>query len=170
MTYPRRYCYVGPAELRHQVLAMDTVAASTPAALTSWLARRDRGELREPLTYIVALDGALRLAPRRSERVVLAGGREVLTAGEMLFVPAGSGWRVVEVSNQSTGYCPEPESWPAAGRALDRLGVAHPGEFTEKIVFRRCPVCGERNIVREHDFTCALCASALPAQWNFASH
>ncbi|GAA3391639.1 transposase [Cryptosporangium minutisporangium] len=27
----------------------------------------------------------------------------------------------------------------------------------------------ERNIVRDEDFTCALCESALPAQWNFAT-
>jgi hypothetical protein len=156
--------------LRDQVLAMDTVAASTPAAVTGWLARRDRGEFREPLTYIVAVDGALWLAPRRSEHVALAGGREVLAAGEMLFVPAGSGWWVVEVSNQSTGYCPEPGSWPVVGRALDRLGVAHPGDFTGRIVFRCCPACGERNIVREDDFTCALCVGVLPAQWNFTSN
>lgn len=36
-------------------------------------------------------------------------------------------------------------------------------------VFRRCPACGQRNIVRDNDFTCALCDHALPAQWNFAT-
>ena len=93
---------------------------------------------------------------------MVAGGWDVLAAGEMTFVPAGSGWHVVEVTNQSTGYCPDPDSWPAVGRALDRLAVQHPGDFTDKVVFRRCPTCGERNIVREDDFTCGLCDSALP--------
>src|SRR5436190_4477597 len=124
--------------------------------LHGWLAGRDRAELLEPLTFIVTLDGVLRLAPRRSEHVTLADGRDVLAAGEMTFAPAGAGWRVVEATNQSTGYCPDPDSWPAVGRALDRAGVPHPGTFTDKVVFRRCPTCGERNIVRDNDFTCAL--------------
>jgi hypothetical protein len=52
-------------------------------------------------------------------------------------------------------------------RALDRVGVPHPGIFTDAVVFRRCPTCGERNVVREDDFVCAVCDSALPMQWNF---
>jgi hypothetical protein len=82
----------------------------------------------------------------------------------MSFAPAEIGWRVAEVINQSTGYCPDPDSWPAVGRALDRLGLPHPGNFTDKVIFRRCPTCGERNIVRDNDFTCALCCSPLPKQ------
>ena len=169
MAHARRYRYVGPAELRDLVIAVDTVAADAPAALAGWLAGREQDELVEPVTFVVALDGVLRLAPRRSEHVALAGGRDVLAAGEVTFVPAGSGWRVAEATNQSTGYCPEPDSWPAVGRALDGLGVEHPGDFTDKFVFRCCLACGERNIVRENDFACALCNGALPERWNFAS-
>jgi hypothetical protein len=169
VTHIRRYRYVGPAELRDQVFPADDVAVDTPAALAGRLAGLGRGGVGEPVTFVVALDGALRLAHRRSEHVALAGGRDVLAAGEMTFAPAGSGWRVVEVTNQSTGYCPDPASWPAVGGALDRLGVRHPGDFTDMITFRRCPACGERNIVRDDDFTCAMCNSALPAQWNFTS-
>ena len=43
---------------------------------------------------VVTLDGVLRLAPRRSEHVALAGGRHVLAAGEMTFVGSAPGWRV----------------------------------------------------------------------------
>jgi hypothetical protein len=131
------------------------------------LARQDRRELGEPATFVVDVDGALRLAPRRSEHVALAGGQDVLAAGEMRFVVNDDGWRVAEVTNQSTGYCPDPDSWPAVATALDREGIRHPGDFTAKIVFRRCPGCGERNIVRDDDFTCALCGNDLPPQWNF---
>ncbi|MEU7874786.1 hypothetical protein [Dactylosporangium sp. NPDC049140] len=70
---------------------------------------------------------------------------------------------------RSTGYCPDPESWPAVGEALDRIGVRHPDDFTDKVTFRRCPACGERNVVRDNDFM-HQCGSALPAQWNFASN
>ncbi|WP_198171111.1 TFIIB-type zinc ribbon-containing protein [Actinoplanes awajinensis] len=135
----------------------------TATVLREWLAGRDRAE---PFTFVVALDGRLRLAPRRSEHVALAGGRDVLAAGEMGF---GAGWRVTEVTNQSTGYCPAPDCWDAVAGALDRLGISHPGGFADTIVFRRCPACGERNIVRDGDFTCALCGGALPEQWNFAT-
>ncbi|MEV0128760.1 hypothetical protein AB0H83_09875 [Dactylosporangium sp. NPDC050688] len=167
---PRRYSYVGPPELRDRAATMDAVAVDTVATLARWLAGRDRSERSEPFTFVVAPGGELRLAPRRSEHVALAGGHDVLAAGEVAFVNAAAGWHVVEVTNQSTGYCPDPDSWPAVGAALDRIGVRHPGGFTDKVVFRRCPACGERNVVRDNDFTCAQCDGALPAQWNFASN
>jgi hypothetical protein len=164
-----RYRYVGPAELSEQVAVGDAVSVGSPASLAAWLAERKRGELAEPLTFVVTLDGVLRLSARRSEHVALAGGRDVLAAGEMTFAASTSGWRVVEVTNQPTGYCPDPDCWPAVSWALDLAGVPHPGDFTDKIVFRCCPACGQRNIVRDNDFTCALCDHTLPVRWNFAS-
>lgn len=163
MTHAKRYRYVGPAEIRDQ--ATGAVEAEAAGAVLDLVAERHS----EPFTFVVGTDGWLRLAPRRSEHVALAGGEDVLAAGEITFLPDGSGWRVAEVTNQSTGYCPDPDSWPAVGAALDRLGVSHPGDFTDKVIFRRCPACGERNIVRDGDYTCALCDSALPATWNFAA-
>ncbi|MDH6465317.1 transcription initiation factor TFIIIB Brf1 subunit/transcription initiation factor TFIIB [Micromonospora sp. A200] len=37
------------------------------------------------------------------------------------------------------------------------------------MTFRRCTACGERNIVRDDDFVCALCDGVLPPNWNFES-
>jgi hypothetical protein len=165
-----RYRYVGPPEVRDQSASPHAVVVDTSGALDGWLSKRDRTELAEPLTFVVALDGALRLAPRRSEHVALADGRDVLAAGEITFAPANAGWYVAEVTNQSTGYCPDPDCWPAVAKALDELGLQHPDGFTDKVTFRHCPTCGERNIVRDHDFTCALCNNALPAHWNFTSN
>jgi hypothetical protein len=147
----------------------DPVTVTAQANLADLLARRPAAERAEPFTFVVALDGALRLAPRRSEHVALAGGQQVLAAGEMAFAPAVSGWRVCEVTNQSTGYCPDLDSWAAVADALNRIGVSHPGDFTDRVVFRRCTDCGERSIVRDGDFTCVLCGGTLPAQWNFAA-
>lgn len=128
------------------------------------VARRRGGE---PFTFVVAVDGVLRLALRRSEHVACAGGAEVLGAGEIAFARDGAGWTVSEVSNQSTGYCPDPDCWPAVGDALDRAGVPNPGEFTDAVVFRRCPACAERNLVKEADFVCVVCGVELPQEWNF---
>lgn len=168
MTHPSRYRYVGPAELRHQPPSPEAVTVDSSAVLDRWLAGRARAEPDETVTFVVTLDGSLRVAPRRSEHVALAAGRDVLAAGEMMFTREAGAWRVLAVTNQSTGYCPDPDCWTAVRKALDRLGLRHPGDFTAKLVFRRCPSCGERNIVRDGDFTCAMCDSVLPTHWNFA--
>lgn len=162
----RSYGYVGPAGLRVAVQGegVGAVAVTSVAVLDSWLSGRDRAELAEPFTFVVGLDGFLRLAPRRSEHVACTAGENVLAAGEMSFVRSSGGWAVDEVSNHSTGYCPGPESWPAVGAALDRAGISHPPDFTSTLVFRRCPACGQVNIVREQDFVCAICGAALPAE------
>jgi hypothetical protein len=57
-------------------------------------------------------------------------------------------------------------------RALPRQvqGIQNnPAASPEEITFRRCPSCGARNIVRDGDFVCALCDSALPTSWNFVA-
>jgi len=163
----RRHRYVGPAELLDLVRpGSEGRVVRSAADLDAWLTGRDKDELAEPFTYVVGLDGLLRLAPRRSEHVACAGGADVLGAGEMGFGRA-AGLRVVrEVSNQSTGYCPHLDSWPAVARALDRAGIDRPAAFTHAVVFRRCTPCREINIVREGEFVCVFCGSELPVQWN----
>ncbi|TCO61994.1 hypothetical protein EV192_102131 [Actinocrispum wychmicini] len=130
------------------------------------MSRRSTEELAEPVTFIVDTDGVLRLAPRRSEHVACASGGMVLCAGEMSFCREAGRWRVGEVSNQSTGYCPDVTSWPAVAEALDRAGIRRPAGFTHEVVFRRCTNCQEHNIVREDDFVCVFCDAVLPQEWN----
>ncbi|MFE0103495.1 hypothetical protein [Streptomyces sp. NPDC059009] len=138
----------------------------TGTDFAQWAATRTAEELAEPFTFVVGLDGALRLAPRRSEHVACAGGADVLSAGEMSFRADGARWRVDEVSNQSTGYCPDTASWPAVAAALGQVGLGHPDFFTHEVVFRRCPACRERNIVREDHYVCVFCDADLPGEWN----
>jgi DNA-directed RNA polymerase subunit RPC12/RpoP len=162
---PRAYRYVGPPEVLAQVRAeTQGRPIATHADLESWLA--SCGD-EDPFTFVIDVDGVLRLASRRSEHVVCAGGEEVLAAGEIAFAGDGGGWVVSEVSNQSTGYCPDPDCWPAVADALDRAGVPHPGEFTAPLVFRRCPACAQRNLVKDADYVCAVCGAELPEEWNF---
>jgi hypothetical protein len=168
MIAQRRYGYVGPDDIRR--LPAETAVADILAAadLDRWMTGDQAAAAGEPLTFVVTATGMLRVAPRQSEHVAAARGDDVLAAGEMSFVRTRDGWSVNAVTNQSTGYCPEPESWEAVADALDRAGIQHPGGYTASVVFRRCTACGERNIVREDDFTCAPCGQALPRHWNFA--
>lgn len=163
----RTYGYVGPPELRSTMRRdREGRAIRSAADLAAWLSGPGADDLSEPFTVVVALDGLLRLAPRRSEHVACAGGMDVLAAGEMGFARAAGRWAVHEVTNHSTGYCPDLDSWRAVGRALDRAGVEHPGRFTYEVVFRRCETCGERGIVREEDYVCVFCGGELPIGWN----
>lgn len=154
----RTYRYVGPGEIRRRV-AGDP--AGSPVRSPSDL------PLDEPLTYVVTVDEILRIANRRSEHVACAGGGDVLAAGELIASRVAGIVRIVDVSNQSTGYCPEPACWPAVARSLDSAGIAHPGHFTIAVTFRRCNACGERNLVKDDWFECAICGAELPASWNF---
>jgi hypothetical protein len=139
----------------------------SPADLAAWLMTRGEDERAEPFTFVVDLGGTLRLAPRRSEHVACAGGASVLSAGEITFLRDQGRWTVSEVSNQSTGYCPDPDSWSAVGDALDEASLEHPGDFTDPVLFRRCPSCAERNLVKDDSFICAICGAELPVAWNF---
>jgi len=167
--FRRRYRYVGPPDLlKRRASDLDVVELTSQTAIAGWLDRRDPGELDEPFTFVVTADGYLRLAARRSEHVHCAGGQQVLAAGEISFARADHQVRVSEVSNQSTGYCPDPDSWPAVAEALDRAGLDRPPGFTSEVIFRRCPACQARNIVHDAQFLCAICDAALPADWNFS--
>nr|WP_137994995.1 hypothetical protein [Streptomyces vilmorinianum] len=164
---PRRYGYVGPPEIRAAVTEGSSGRVMrTPEDFAAWVAARTAGDLDEPFTYVVDEDGFLRLAPRRSEHVACAGRGWVRAAGEMAFVEGPGGWEAAEISNQSTGYCPDPDSWASVAAALARAGLAHPGRFTHEIVFRRCAGCAELNLVREGEYVCALCGAGLPREWN----
>ncbi|NNN29105.1 hypothetical protein HLK59_01795 [Streptomyces sp. S3(2020)] len=164
------YRYVGPAEISAAVRpGSEGRAIGSPGDLGAWVTERGEAEAREPYTFVVDLDGRLRLAPRRSEHVACAGGRPVLAAGEIAFGRTSGRWSTHEISNQSTGYCPDLGSWHAVARALEDAGVGHGGRFTHEVVFRRCEACQECSVVREDDFVCVFCGSDLPVEWNVDS-
>ena len=110
-------------------------------------------------TYVVGLDGWLRVAPRESEHVACAGTPLVLTAGELV---SASG-RVGAATNLSTGFCPREDSYEALDRALRIAGIDPPGAFEPAFAFRRCNACGARCVIKDGVFDCAECDAALSA-------
>lgn len=164
----RLYTYVAPAGIKARVAGRP---AETPIRITAdllaWLRQADADHGLLAATFVIDAAGDLLLADRRSEHVACAGGGPVLAAGKMFFTADGDEVELTEVSNQSTGYSPEPESWPAVDAALDRVGVRHPGRFTREIVSRRCEACGERSVVKDEWFVCGVCGVELPERWNF---
>jgi len=167
----RKYRYVGPEQIRVRMAAQPPGTPIAGAAdVLRWVKQTGqtvaRGELLA-VTFVVDPSERLLIADRHSEHVACAGGGNVLAAGELFFRIVGGHVCVEQVSNQSTGYCPEPESWEIVGRVLDRIGLEHPEGFTTVSVFRRCAQCGERNIVKDGWFFCDVCGTILPKHWNF---
>ena len=126
--------------------------------------------MRVPRAYAyVGPEEIRRRVAAQPKGVGLREWQPVLSAGEIFLASDDNGCIYVsEISNQSTGYCPEPESWPAVARALDTSNVPHPGGFTTVCVFRRCIACGQRNLVKDEHSFCDICGVVLPREWNFA--
>jgi len=165
------YEYVGPEEIRRRWKSYPKGNRVTSALdLLAWTEEHDLKKNRDgtvTLTFVIDDEGDLRVASQRSEHVACAGGGPVRSAGEIsLFIESGT-VTVSEISNQSTGFCPEPDSYAAVAAALDRIGITHPGEFTRAIVFRRCPGCGQTNIVKDRWFFCGVCNTSLPEFYNY---
>lgn len=165
----RRYSYVGPEDIRtHAKTQPPGTPIRTLSDLSRWLETKSADKTINGswiVTFTLGEDEIIRLAPRRSEHVACASGGPVLSAGE---IEIDEDFYILEISNLSTGFCPEPESWKAVAAALNRICVEHPGAFTHSVIFRLCPKCGERNIVKDSWYYCHLCDAELPAHWNFA--
>jgi hypothetical protein len=163
----RLYTYIGPGKIEARLDGRSTGRRiESAAALLAWVRQADAEQDLVPATFVIDANGVLLLADRRSEHVAFAKGGPVPSAGELFICLDGNTVEVVEASNQSTGYCPEPESWPAGAAVLDRLDVRHHGRFTQEVTFRKCEQCGERNIVKEGWLVCGVYGADLPERWN----
>jgi hypothetical protein len=137
----RKYRYVGPQHIAGSILPdfLGTLV-ELPEDVYKWIRSSDQelnAERHVIATYIVDEDGRVRIADRSSEHVACAGGRLVQSAGEITFNPEMGSALVIAVSNQSAGYCPEPEAWHATRSALSAAGLRTPENFDPVCVFRR---------------------------------
>lgn len=167
----REYRYVGSSAISEALPQQSgRVHVQSAQDVLAWISATDQVPETNGgfvATFIVDPRQQLWINDRRSEHVLCAAGGNVLSAGEITFTPSSHGVDVSEVTNQSTGYCPEPESWDVVEQALDQAAIAHPGEFTTAFTFRLCSSCGATNIVKDDWFVCTVCDTALPTVWNF---
>ena len=165
----RSYAYVGPKEIFDIAMTQPSgIEIGSIEDLKDWLGT-DPTEIRPDgstvATFTIGNDFKLRLAPRRSEHVACASGGPVFAAGE---ITISDDFEITEITNQSTGFCPEPDCWAIVAKTLDQLQLKRPNDFTTSIIFRLCPKCNQRNIVKDSWYQCDTCNSELPEQWNFA--
>jgi hypothetical protein len=164
------YRYVGPKKIAERApFAPAGTRVESPEDVRRWI--RQTGQEMDAagqivVTFVIDEAGWLRIADRRSEHVACAGAGPVQSAGEMTFCVSRDGVSVSWVTNQSTGNCPEVDSWPAVETALARASMAAPDGFSQAFEFRRCTCCGSINIIKDGIFECGACSTLLPEQWN----
>ena len=114
---PMLYHYVGPKRILEQARDQPPgFEVRSLADLRIWLSHHGARGRELTVTFVIDAAGVLRVADRHSEHVACAAGGPVRSAGEMAFALVGERVRVTSVSNQSTGFCPEPSSCPRPGR------------------------------------------------------
>ena len=120
--WAKRYRYVGPHDLKALAAApTERVHVVNPRAVQHWITTTqspNRGHTYVA-TFVIDAAAQLWIADQHSEHVACARGAAVLSAGEMTFVVSNQVC-VSAITNQSTGYCPEPASWPSVQRVLDQ--------------------------------------------------
>jgi len=152
------YNYIGPDDLLTLVCPENCgTLIMSPQDILNWGSPHNE----VIATFVIQKEGHLCLADRHTEHVACAGGKAVLSAGEMTFFMTGSQIEVTYATNQSTGYCPEPTSWPAVAKALDKLAISHPNKFSHEFIFRRCMTCQTINIIKDEWYVCAVCGRKL---------
>ena len=170
----RKYKYIGSPDHFALVGKSSTrKLIETPADVLLWTKQTNQVPTSDDeviATFVIDPYGKLWVADRRSEHLVCADGGEVLAAGEMTFRISGNSIEVLEATNQSTGFCPEPSSWTAVARALDTVCLPHPSEFTASFVFRRCEICETTNIIKDDYIFCAVCNGELAKNCNYEAN
>ncbi len=163
----RLYSYVGPKWIADQ-LALQPLGflISNPEDIRTWVWETKQSLVNNIViaTFIIDALGNLRITERHSEHFVCAAGQPVQSAGEMTF-QIDSDIEVIEVSNQSTGYCPEPKSWSSVALTLEKIGLKPPTDFMFTFEFRRCVHCRSLNLVKEI-FVCSICDLPLSHTYN----
>ncbi|OJJ16431.1 hypothetical protein BKI52_34665 [marine bacterium AO1-C] len=167
----RQYAYVGPASILGNVdLTQTGTKILSEQDVLQWMKHAEQELFNHQLTatFIINLQEELVINERHSEHVMCAGGHQVLSAGEITFEIEDREVIVAAITNQSTGYCPEPSSWPSVAKAIKKAQLEGPDYFTNAYEFRYCYQCEHINLVKDQVFECVVCENMLDTHWNLA--
>ena len=166
------YQYVGPSSIAAAVNSSSKrVQVESPDDVRQWVAdsTEQHGSSKSlTVTFIVDQQSNLWIAGRHSEHVACARCSPVLSAGEMTFEISTDLVTASYVTNQSTGYCPQPESWCHVAKALDNANLERSDDFDVRFEFHRCS-CGQINLIKDEVYECGVCEAELPRDWNFVT-
>ncbi len=176
MFNPKEYEYVGPQKILQTIKAKyrgKVIAESEE--IHNWIRANHKTAKAGDVvicTFTINLQGKLVIADRHSEHVQCAFGENVISAGEIAFVVEKKGGISVDsITNQSTGYCPSPESWFEVEKALKKIpklkGLSLLKSFEPKFVFSYCPDCKTRQIVKDEFYFCLECEQELLSEEEF---
>lgn len=164
------YSYVGPQSI---IDSIDFTFVGYPIIQKSdvfnWIKETSQEIINDSVfaTFIINENHQLVINDRHSEHVMCANGKQVISAGEISFFIDKKSIFINEISNQSTGYCPKPESWKYVYKVLNTLNIEHPDYFTTAFDFRICNHCNNINLIKDQIFECQLCQTDLALEWNF---
>jgi HEAT repeat protein len=90
---------------------------------------KENSDFNRPQTYVVLEDQTLLVGGTINEHVAVAGGNDVLAAGELVLEKEDSGlWRVTYVNNRSNGYYPASQSFSQVKAAMGKTDVSLSGK------------------------------------------
>lgn len=171
MPKQRIYPYIGTSEIQDTLITNShRLHVQSSDDVIRWIMQTKQPREADGsviTTFIIDTACQLWINDRHSVHVHCAAGQSVLSAGEMTFAISNDTVEIVAITNQSTGYCPEPESWWAVDRALRVMDIPYPPNFTTSFIFRLCEACGTKNIVKDSWFECGVCQQPLSDTWNF---
>lgn len=158
----RLYLYVGPKSILQSKTSCERIQVTKHSDITAWSKEHLHSRIA---TFIIDEHKDLWVADRHCEHVACARGKAVFAAGEMTFSLSAA--QVLFVTNQSTGYCPQPESWQVVNEVLAKTDMQYPEYFGKAFHFRRCTKCKQINIIKDNIYECAVCGTQLDTKWNF---
>lgn len=167
---PKSYFYVGSKTILEETdLNIGGNIVSSVKDIKGWIESRPEEIVNGVITatFVISENEELIISGRHTEHVMCAKGRNVLSAGEIVFEINKREIYVSEISNQSTGYCPKPESWSIVESVLDKIQIDHPEHFTSAFEFRLCAECKSINLIKDDNYECLVCNSELDKEWNF---
>ena len=147
---PTIYAYIDPDDIANAVtMSSYRVCVRSAADVLHWMnASQQTLDPSDSVTatFIVDVSGDLWIGDRHSEHVACARGASVLAVGEITFTITQHQVEVTSITNQSTGYCPRPDSWHVVAQTLEQAQLHHSNGFDLVFIFRRCCQCGQINI------------------------